>query len=72
MKRKINVNKIKLNKFMLAFILLFFVVVIGRMTVLALSTEIDGINIQKFVQNRNTRKKTIYAKRGNIYDWFLF
>lgn len=68
MKRKINVNKIKLNKLVLIFILLFFVVVIGRITVLALSNEIDGINIKEFVANRNTRKKTVYAKRGTIYD----
>ena len=68
MKKKVNVNKIKLNKFILIFILLFFVAVIGRMTVLALSSEIDGINIKEFVSNRNTRKKTVYAKRGTIYD----
>lgn len=68
MKRKVNINKIKLNKLVLIFVLLFFVVVIGRMTVLALSNEIDGINIQEFVANRNTRKKTIYAKRGTIFD----
>lgn len=68
MKKKVNVNKIKLNKLILIFILLFFVVVIGRMTVLALSNKIDGINIKEFVANRNTRKKTIYAKRGTIYD----
>lgn len=68
MKKKVNVNKIKLNKFILIFILLFFVVVVGRMTVLALSSEIDGINIKEFVSNRNTRKKTVYAKRGTIYD----
>jgi len=68
MKRRVNVNKIKLNNFVLMFILLFFVVVIARMAFLALSPEIDGINIQKFVENRNTRKKTIYAKRGTIYD----
>ena len=68
MKKKVNVNKIKLNKFILIFILLFFVVVIGRITVLALSNEIDGINMKVFVSNRNTRKKTVYAKRGTIYD----
>lgn len=68
MKKKVNVNKIKLNKLMLIIILLFFVVVIGRITVLALSNEIDGINIKEFVENRNTRKKTVYAKRGTIYD----
>ena len=68
MKRKVNVNKIKLNKLVLIFILLFFVIVIVRMSVLALSTEIDGVNIKEFVANRNTRKKTIHAKRGTIYD----
>lgn len=68
MKKKVNVNKIKLNKLMLIFVLLFFAVVIGRMTVLSLSSEIDGINIKQFVANRNTRKKTVYAKRGTIYD----
>ena len=68
MKKKVNVNKIKLNKLILIFILLFFVVVIGRMSVRALSSEIDGVNIKEFVSNRNTRKKTVYAKRGTIYD----
>lgn len=68
MKKKVNVNKIKLNKLILIFILLFFVVAIGRMSVLALSSEIDGVNIKEFVSNRNTRKKTVYAKRGTIYD----
>lgn len=68
MKRRVNVNRVKLNKLILIFILLFFVIVIGRITILALSTEIDGINIKEFVSNRNTRKKTVYAKRGTIYD----
>ena len=68
MKKKVNVNKIKINKAVLIFTLLFFVIVILRMSVLALSTEIDGINIKKFVSGRNTRKRTVYAKRGNIYD----
>lgn len=68
MKRKVNVNKIKLNKLVLMFVFLFFIVVIGRLSFLALAKEIDDINIKQFVANRNTRKKTIYAKRGTIYD----
>lgn len=68
MKRKININKVKLNKLIMFVILLFFIVVIGRIAILALSNEIDGINIKNFVSNRNTRTKTIYAKRGTIYD----
>ena len=68
MKRKVNVNKIKLNKLVLMFVFLFFVVVIGRLSFLALAKEIDDVNIKEFVANRNTRKKTVYAKRGSIYD----
>ena len=68
MKRKVNVNKIKLNKLALMFVFLFFIVVIGRLSFLALAKEIDDVNIKNFVANRNTRKKTIYAKRGTIYD----
>ena len=68
MKKRLNVNKIKVNKLMLIFILLFFVIVIGRLSVLALSKEVDGVNLKKFMTSRNTRKRTEYAKRGNIYD----
>ena len=67
MKKKVNINKIRLNKFILLFILLFFIVIIIRMAFLTLSVEIDGINMKDFVSSRNTRKKTIYAKRGSIY-----
>ena len=68
MKKRLNINKIKINKLILIFILLFFVVVIGRVTVLALATEVDGVNLKSFMSSRNTRKKTEFAKRGNIYD----
>ncbi|MBR6113367.1 MAG: penicillin-binding protein, partial [Bacilli bacterium] len=68
MKKRLNINKIKINKLILIFILLFFVAVIGRVTVLALATEVDGVNLKSFMSSRNTRKKTEFAKRGNIYD----
>ena len=68
MKRRLNVNKVKVSKLLIAFILLFFVVVIARLLYLGISTEIDGVNLKTFVANRNTRKKTTYAKRGTIYD----
>ena len=68
MKKKVNINKIRLNKFILLFILLFFILIIIRMAFLTLSVEIDGINMKDFVSSRNTRKKTIYAKIGSIYD----
>ena len=68
MRKRVNVNKIKINPILLIVTLLFFIVIILRVSFLALSNEIDGINIKKFVSGRNTRKKTVYAKRGNIYD----
>lgn len=68
MKRRLNVNKVKVSKLLIAFLLLFFVVVIARLLYLGISTEIDGVNLKTFVANRNTRKKTTYAKRGTIYD----
>ena len=68
MKKRINLNRVKINKLFLIVMLLFFVVVIGRVSFLALASEIDGVNIKEFVSNRNTTKKTIYAKRGTIYD----
>ena len=68
MKRRINVNKVRVSKLLIAFILLFFVVVIARLLYLGISPKIDGIDLKTFVANRNTRKKTTYAKRGTIYD----
>ncbi len=46
----------------------FFVVLITRLGFLSLSTKIDGIDIQTFAKNRTTRKTTLKASRGNIYD----
>ena len=68
MKRRINVNKIKLNKLVLFLFFLFFIVVIARTAFLAIAPKIDGIDMKSFVSSRNTRKKSIYAKRGTIYD----
>ncbi len=63
-----NENKIVLNRGIILLIFLFFIVLIVRLTYLTLSTEIDGINLKEFANNRNTSKTTIYAKRGNILD----
>lgn len=68
MKRRLNVNKVRVSKLLIAFILLFFVIVIARLLYLGISPKIDGIDLKTFVANRNTRKKTTYAKRGTIYD----
>ncbi len=65
MKRKVTVRISKLFIFIVAFL---FVVIIGKVSYVALSSHVDEINLKEFANNRNTKSTTIYAKRGNIYD----
>lgn len=68
---KKNRNKdtsVKFNNFSLVIAFLFFIVLIGRLVHLSLSREVDGINLQDFAKTRTTRKITLSAKRGDIYD----
>lgn len=45
-----------------------FAFLIFRAGTLTLSTNIDGINLKDFADNRSVVTKTINAKRGNIFD----
>ncbi len=65
MNKKVTVKIPKLIIFIVAFL---FVTIIVRLSYISLSTKIDGINLQEFASNRNTKEEIIYAKRGNIYD----
>ena len=67
MKRKVT-NNIKINAFVILGALLFFIVIIIRISYLSLSTEVDGINLQDFANKRTTKTEVLYAKRGSIYD----
>lgn len=61
-------SRVKISKlYILVFFLSFFAAII-KLSFVALSTEVDGINLTEFANNRNTVKKTLYASRGNIYD----
>ncbi len=62
------VNKVSINKIVFIIGLLLFCLILGRLIYLNLATEIDGINLKKFANNRNTTKETLYAIRGTIYD----
>ena len=42
--------------------------IIYRVSYLALSPEVDGVNLKEFADSRSIVSKDIYAKRGNIYD----
>ncbi len=63
--RKVTVKIPRVLIFMVAFL---FLAIIVRLSYIALSKNIDGINLKEFANNRNTKTEIIYAKRGNIYD----
>ncbi len=65
MKRKITVRIPRIIIFIVVFL---FIAIIIRLSYISLSTNIDGINLHEFADNRNTKSDVIYAKRGNIYD----
>ena len=66
MRRRNRVNKVQIVIFISFFFL--FLIIIARLIYLNLATTIDGINLSEFAKNRNTKKETLYATRGSIYD----
>ena len=66
MRKRKRVNKIQIIIFFSFFLL--FGIIIFRLIYLNLATTIDGINLSDFAKNRNTKKETLYATRGSIYD----
>lgn len=66
-KRKINRNVI-IGNMGLVITLFLFLILIYRGSVLSLSKEVDGINLQAFSDSHTIKHETILAKRGNIYD----
>jgi len=69
MKRgQINTNKIVINKFVFMICLFLFILIMCRVAYLGLSDKIDGVNIKTMAQNRNTKKETITANRGTVFD----
>ncbi len=68
MKRKNS--KVKVSRFFILIFVCSFLIAIVKLGMVALSPEVDGLNLTEFANNRNTRKRTLYASRGNIYDSF--
>lgn len=61
-------NNIKYSKGIILLSLLLFLLLIVRVAQIALSTEIDGTNLQELASKRTTKTETIAAKRGTIYS----
>lgn len=69
MKREmLNKNKNATAKIFTLIFFLFIFVLILRLGYLCLTRKVDGINLKSFANKRNTKKETLYAIRGNIYD----
>ncbi len=61
-------NTVKLYGLVIFAIAFLFGLIIAKLCYVALSKNVDGINLTEFANNRNTVKKTLYAARGTIYD----
>ena len=59
---------IKISITFLIVIVASFLLAIIKMSYVAMSSSVDGIDIEAFAKNRNTTTKTLYASRGTIYD----
>ena len=61
-------NNIKYSKIVILVSLLLFVLMIGRLFQLGLSTKIDGINLKQLASKRTTKKDILPSERGSIYS----
>lgn len=59
---------VKINIIFVIVVLLLFCLIFFKLYYVALSNNVDGINLTEFANNRNTKKESIIASRGNIYD----
>lgn len=69
MKREgLNKNKKVITILFTLFLFLLLFLFVLRLGYLCISGKVDGINLKEFANKRNTKKETLYALRGNIYD----
>ena len=61
-------NNIRYSRAIIFVSLLLFALMIGRVTQLALSKKIDGVNLKELASRRTTRTQVLSARRGNIYS----
>lgn len=64
-KNSIIFSIIKISKIATIFL---FVVILVKLTYVAISPKVDGIDLNTFALSRTTATKTIEASRGTIYD----
>ena len=69
MKKGKKQTNIKYSKLVIFGSLFLFVLMIGRLLQLSVSTEVDGTNLKELASKRTTKTVTLSAKRGTIYDY---
>lgn len=67
MRHKRDKGSIKISKWLFVFIFFLFFVICFQLVNLSLSETVNGVDLKKFASNRNTKKETLPAYRGNIY-----
>lgn len=68
-KKKINIEKVRVNFLMLIFVFFLFMVFIGRLYYLCIvDYKVGDSTISMFIKNRNTEEEIIMPNRGTIYD----
>lgn len=65
MKKNKGINSLII---VVAFVVICLVGAIIKLFYVALSPTVNGINLTKFAESRNTKVKTLHASRGTIYD----
>ena len=65
MKKRVTVKPYRIVPI---FVALLLCVVIVRLSYVCLSSNVDGVDLKAFADNRNTVTKTLFASRGTIYD----
>ena len=68
MKSKKRKNSIKYSKLFILISLFLFCLMIARVSQIATSKKIDGVDLQELASRRTTKTDIVSAKRGSIYS----
>ena len=63
--KRISIKKLPIINVIILFL---FCTIILKVSYISMSKTVDGIDIKKFADNRNTQEDILFAKRGTIYD----
>ncbi len=65
---KIKRSRVRVNNLLILVFFCCFLMAIGKLIFVAVSSNIDGKDLTAFADKRDTKKRVIPATRGNIYD----